>query len=174
MRYFIIIILFFSFINTAKAPYSEELHTARMEKVEVLLANRAVQEEIKSIESSEFSSTLLVKYLNLLNVDNSDILIRQVILETGWFKHIRCTKYNNYFGMREAKVRNHTQSGVWRGHATYEHWTMSIKDYILWQQYYKNKGHDTTNYYQFLDNIGYETASNYINTLKRINLNRLC
>ena len=71
--------------------------------------------------------------------------------------------------MKEAKVREHCQSGVWKNHATYEHWTLSVDDYKLWQEYWESEDMDMTDYYTFLREVGYATARNYTRTLRKIN-----
>jgi hypothetical protein len=173
MRYLLFVLLIFLFVNSIEAPSLGYDNTSIFKRYETILNKFEIENKIKLLENSEFSPSNLKEYLELLEVKNSDIIIRQSILETGWFKHERCTKYNNYFGMRPAKIRDHTQDGVWRNHATYAHWTDSVKDYLLWRKYYEDIGYNTNNYYAFLNNVGYATATSYTDTLKRINLNRL-
>lgn len=86
------------------------------------------------------------------------IVLKQVIWETGWLKCKNCSlDYNNLCGMG------------WNGktYHKYNHWTESIQAYHAWQLKYYKEG----DYYQFLENIGYATDSNYINKLKSIELN---
>jgi hypothetical protein len=86
------------------------------------------------------------------------IVLKQVIWETGWLKCKNCSlDYNNLCGMG------------WNGktYHTYNHWTESIQAYHDWQLKYYKEG----DYYQFLENIGYATDTNYINKLKSIELN---
>ena len=131
---------------------------------------RGMEQKIRidDIRGSEFSPQLLLEYLSLTGVLNPEVAYSQAVLETGWFKHIRATDYNNYFGMKEAKTRDHTQLGVWKNHATYEHWTLSADDYKLWQEYWCGEGFDQTDYLQFLNNVGYATAINYTKVLRKI------
>ena len=141
---------------------------------EQLIEERQIKEEINYIESSEFTSNNLLRYLELLNVENSDIIVKQAILETGWFNSSSFKRGNNLFGMTVPKVRENLVKGSYLDHARYDHWTDSVKDYILWQQYWVSKGKNINNYYVFLEEINYATSSNYTHTLKRIDLNKLC
>ncbi len=123
---------------------------------------------VENIRQSEFTPELLQEYLQLSGLRSPEVVYQQAVLETGWFTHIRCTEYNNYFGMKEAKVREHCQSGVWKKHAIYRHWTFSVDDYKLWQEYWEDEAYDQTNYYSFLGNVGYAVAKDYVRTLKQI------
>ena len=123
---------------------------------------------VEDIRASEFSPQLLLEYMELRGIKHPEVVYKQAVLETGWFKHIRCTEYNNYFGMKKAKVREHCQLGVWKKHATYEHWTLSVDDYKYWQEYWEGEGYSQRNYYSFLSEVGYATAKNYTRTLKQI------
>lgn len=85
------------------------------------------------------------------------IVLKQVIWETGWLKCKDCSlDSNNLCGMG------------WDGSSyhTYNHWTESIEAYRIWQLKYYKEG----DYYQFLEDIGYATDTNYINKLKSIQL----
>lgn len=127
-----------------------------------------LEERIQAIKSSEFSEELLKEYIGWNYPNSSEVVIKQFILETGWFRSDSFTKYNNICGMRLARVRKTTATGTALNHASYDHWTDSVDDYFLWVDYYTNRGYKTDNYYQFLDSVGYATASNYIKILKQI------
>lgn len=126
------------------------------------------QSRAEYIRSQDFSQQLFREYLELIGLKHPEVVYQQAVLETGWFTHQRCTIYNNYFGMKKARVREHCQAGVWKKHATYRHWTLSVDDYKLWQDYWEGEAYDQTNYYSFLSNVGYATAANYVRILKRI------
>ena len=162
-----ITILFILFFRPATAPIKDR----GLVYDELLAYQESVYiENLKvKIDTSDFSPELFFEALYVY-VDNPEIVYRQAVLETGWFTHPRFTVYNNSIGMKPAKSREHLQSGVWKGHATYTHWSNSIKDYALWQEYWKSKGYNMGDYYGFLRDLPYATADRYIETLKLIGL----
>ena len=143
-------------------------HETSREELEAMVEDMIRQSRAEYIRSQDFTPELFKKYLELVGLRHPEVVYKQAVLETGWFTHIRCTQYNNYFGMKKARVREHCQLGVWKKHATYEHWTLSIDDYKLWQDYWEGEQYDQINYYSFLSNVGYATARNYTKILKRI------
>ena len=145
----------------------------KVQTIELLIEEQERKEEIKTLENSEFTPTNLKRYLELMELDFTDVILRQAILETGWFNSSSFKQGNNLFGMRVPKKRETLANGSYLAHARYKHWTDSVKDYKMWQKYHINRGKSTDNYYAFLTSIGYATAGNYIDTLKRINLDRL-
>jgi hypothetical protein len=57
--------------------------------------------------------------------------------------------------------------------AKYNHWTDSVDDYLLFLNYWNNRGYDSTkDYYQFLDDIGYCYGGDYIRILKNLDLSK--
>ena len=123
-----------------------------------------IARKIATLDSSEFSVSNLKEYMKLIGVKNSDVVIRQAIVESGWGKSY-IFKYNkNLFGMRHPKTRATTSQGSRHSYAVYKTWTDSVKDYLLWQNL-KYKGGD---YYAFLVKSHYCTNQSYISLLKRI------
>lgn len=84
-----------------------------------------------------------------------NIILHQAKLETGNFKSISCTKYNNLFGLRN---KNGT-------YMEFNHWTESVDAYKKYIQVHY-KGQD---YYNFLDSLHYAEANNYTKVLKQLN-----
>ena len=153
--------------------------------------HQVMAERIDSLENSTLTISGLVDYLQLstevnlvahldnreyeldtVPTENIEIILRQIILESGWLRSGLTKRHNNLLGMKYARSRLTLASGTAMGHASFNHWTDSVKDYILWKQYWEDKGYDTSDYYAFLDHVGYATAQRYIPTLKSINLNR--
>jgi hypothetical protein len=92
--------------------------------------------------------------IELLGIQHPDIVLRQVVAETGWLKCKHCSlKFNNIFGFA-------TNSGYLK----FEHWTEAVAYYKRWQDKYYKGG----DYYQFLIDIHYATGQNYINFLKSL------
>ena len=92
-------------------------------------------------------------FLSYYNVKHSEIVLRQSILETGWFKSSHCKKHKNLFGFyRNGKI------------CRYSSFIQSIKDYKRFQDR-KYKGGC---YYSFLNKVGYAENENYNFLLKKI------
>jgi hypothetical protein len=78
-------------------------------------------------------------------IQHTEIVMRQVIVETGWLKCTHCSLVsNNLFGFM---TKN--------GYLKFEHWTESVAYYKKWQDSYYKGG----DYYAFLDKIGYARAT---------------
>jgi hypothetical protein len=131
------------------------------------------QYQIQAFDTKPFSKENLIEYIKLIDPINAEPIIQQAILETGWFKSNLFKKYNNLFGMKFANRRKTLATGTEIGHASFNHWTDSVKDYFLWRDYMeKKKGLNITDYYIFLTSVSYATEPNYIRLLKTININQ--
>jgi hypothetical protein len=98
------------------------------------------------------------------NVQEPDVVIRQMKHETGHFKSRFCTECNNLFGMRKSRNRETTTIGEDNHMAVYKTWIDSIRDYSLWQAKYYKGG----DYYDFLKRHGYAEDKKYISKLRLI------
>lgn len=156
------------------------------------LIELAKQQRIKELEHSEFTFDNFVEYLDLIGIKNRDIIVKKAIIESGWFKSSLMTKYNNIFGMNLPQVRETTANGIafkktvfykasegrlgertiTYKYAKYKHWTASVSDLVMWTNYWENKGYDTSDYYKFLNDVGYGYESNYIKVLKSVNVKK--
>ena len=88
-----------------------------------------------------------------MNIKHSDVVLKQAILETGWFRSRNCKRNNNLFGL------------VFNGeYAKFKHWTDCVKSYKYFQRRY-SKGC----YYTFLVKSKYASDRKYIKKLKSIN-----
>ena len=114
----------------------------------------------------EFSPENVLMLLEFYDVKEKDIVFNQVKLETGNFKSAVFKENNNLFGMKHPMIRPTTSIESALGHAYYNSYIESIKDYKLYQQRYYNGG----DYYQFLINYQYSTDANYINKLRSFNM----
>ena len=124
--------------------------------------------ELHTIKYSSFTYDNFIKYLEYRNVEYIDIMVKQAILETGYFTSLVFTSNNNLFGMRHPRVRPTLSLGSNLNHAKYNHWTDSVEDYILWKEYHQHRIGEC--YYKFLKNVGYAEDTKYISKLKLINL----
>ena len=150
---------------TKEQVYDQELQWQENHRVTQLKAK---------IDTADFTPELLYQAL-VLYVQDPDIVFNQSKLETGWFKSSIFLQLNNAFGMHYPLSRETTAIG-WRwgdyyggSHhkiSKYNHWSDGVKDVALWQQYWKDKGKQMDDYYQFLNDLPYATAKRYIYTLK--------
>lgn len=81
----------------------------------------------------EFSEENLIKVIKESPVVFKDILLAQIIKETGHYTSDLFTYANNLCGMRLPKSRENLAVGSYKGYALYTSWIHSIDDYVLWQ-----------------------------------------
>ena len=87
-------------------------------------------------------------------VKHPDVVLRQAIWETGWFKCSNCSlQTNNLFGF------------FYKGrYLRFDNWVKSVEYYKWWQ----DKLYDGGDYYDFLKRVGYATSPNYIRHLESL------
>jgi len=125
--------------------------------------------QLKSFDTKAFSKENFIAYVTLMDSVNAKPIIQQAILETGWFKSGSFKNYNNIFGMKYANKRANKISGKGVGHAAFNSWTDSVQDYFLWRSHMVKKHNlQITDYYAFLNKVGYAQDVNYIRKLKSI------
>ncbi len=97
--------------------------------------------------------------LERLDVKHPEIVLRQSILETGWYECEYCSlEGNNIFGFRYKKK-----------YIQFDNWVEGVAYYKKWQDK-RYKGGD---YYNFLREVGYATSKTYISKLKSIKIDFL-
>lgn len=97
-------------------------------------------------------------------IEHPDIVTKQSILETGWYKCEQCAlRYNNIFGFRLGYTATEENP---LGYLKFDHWKDCVKYYAKWQR----KWYNGESYYKFLENIGYATSETYISKLKSIEI----
>ena len=84
-----------------------------------------------------FSEKNLGQELKKQGVMYPDVAMAQCMLETGYFKSDIFLDNNNLFGMKHPRQRQTLSKGPNRGHASFENWQDSVKDYKMWQDYNK-------------------------------------
>lgn len=95
------------------------------------------------------------EYIIEMKISHPDIVLRQAILETGWFKPCALMKKNNLFGFRTRA-----------GYLTFPDWKSAVQYYKTWQTtYYTNPEED---YFHFLKRIKYANGDRYTLCLKKI------
>lgn len=136
-----LLIFIFSIVCLGVQPLSDYYRRYELSKIS----------EILSIDNPKDGLHLALDYYN---VQHSNIVYAQAILETGHFKSRVCKEYNNLFGLYDSKNKDYYK---------FEHWSESVKAYVDYIQY---KYNSIDNYYDFLLNIGYAEDPEYINKLK--------
>ena len=112
---------------------------------------------------SKSNDTLITPELTIENVKIAiidagikypEIVLRQVILETGWLKCTKCSlSRNNIFGFWYKKK-----------YIQFDNWKDCVAYYKRWQDRHYSGG----DYYVFLKKVGFATDPSYVNRLKSI------
>jgi hypothetical protein len=97
------------------------------------------------------------RYIKCSGILYPDIVLRQAIWETGWFKSKHTLQKNNLFGFRYSKK-----------YMSFDNWMACVDYYKSWQlRKYTNPDED---YYKFLIRIKYATSQKYISSLKSLKI----
>ncbi len=133
-----------------------------LEKVPITLTNQSEG------NSPEDTKKYIKSLLKDCNIQNKEIVYRQIMLETGNLTSNVFLKANNLFGMKIASSRQKIQPGEYMGYAKYNSYKESILDYALFQANYCS-GLSDEQYYQFLNQY-YSETSDYVQRLKKIEI----
>lgn len=98
----------------------------------------------------------LEEALEYYGVAFPEIVYAQAILETGHFTSSICKNKNNLFGLYDSTNKEYMK---------FDHWSQSVEAY---KDKIQNKYSPPTDYYQFLQDLGYAEDPEYINKLKII------
>lgn len=107
-----------------------------------------------TVKIETFSEAHLMLYMDILEIEHSDIVFNQARHETGNFTSPRFKQYNALFGFQTSD----------KNIIKYKSWKESVVHYKMFQMRKLKEGED---YYDFLIRVGYATDSNYINKLKQ-------
>jgi flagellum-specific peptidoglycan hydrolase FlgJ len=99
------------------------------------------------------------------DIEHSEIVLRQSIWETGWYKCDYCSRrYNNLFGFRHKSWVTEENP---KGYLKFDTWQESVAYYKKWQ----TKRYSGGDYYTFLINVGYaEDGNKYVKHLKSLSV----
>lgn len=99
-----------------------------------------------------------------------EFVFAQALLESGHFTSKLTKLNNNLFGMRIPTKRETVAIGKSRsGYAIYDHWTQSVEDYLLFQDYVINvRGYNTKEKYIGYLNRLYSESDGYVKKLNTI------
>lgn len=117
------------------------------------------------VQMHETTQDLVYSYIVECEIYEPEIVLRQSILETGWWTSKNCVERNNIFGMKGGKVTDDNPEG----YMIYEDWKASVRAYKEWQLRKYNPDYCGT-YYDFLESVGYAESPEYTNKLKQIKL----
>lgn len=126
------------------------------------------------IKNIPFSEDLLRRCLDYEGVKYPEIVILQSRLETGNYSSDIFLNGNNLFGMKYPGHRPTVAAGSYKEHARYTHWSDSVMDYALWQEWYLSRGYkigdgeDNDFYFVFLKSIPYAEDPRYISKLVKM------
>lgn len=151
--------------------YSYINNTYTNDKLQVI--ENKLNEETIALTNTIYSPITIqdsiVYYLFKHNVEHPNIVIRQFILESGYFQSDLFVNHNNGIGMKPAILRYSSNVGVTEnGYAKYKSIEDCIIDYKVWQDIYcSNK--TSNEYYTYLQKV-YAEDKYYIVKLKKIQI----
>ena len=98
-------------------------------------------------------------WVNHYEIKFPNVVVKQPILETGWYKCKNCSlDYNNIFGF---KTNEYLKDSTF---------ILSIERYKIWQEKYMPEVCSEDEYLLWLDEYGYAKAKNYTKTIKNIKI----
>jgi hypothetical protein len=163
IRIFLICIVFM--LSSFKVPGGKPVLTEEMR----FQAERAFF--YFQIQGQPFSEDLLEKCIYYERIEYPSIVILQSQLETGHYTSDVFLNGNNCFGMRFPRSRPTVATGAYKEHAQYSHWSESVIDYALWQNWYLSRGYrigesnDDAFYLVFLNCVHYAADPRYVSKL---------
>ena len=158
----IVLICLVFILSSYKVPGGEPVMTEELRfQSERALFNYQIKYE-------PFSEDLLLKCLYYEGIKYQDIVLLQSQLETGHYTSDIFLNGNNLFGMKYPNRRPTVATGIYKEHAKYAHWSDSVVDYAMWQEYYLSRGYrlegeiDDDFYLIILKSIPYAEDSRYV------------
>jgi len=113
---------------------------------------KLLPQEVKVLvikENNTFSKEEFIKYLKEINIKFPHIVYAQAWQESRFSSPI-FKENNNLFGMKLARSRTTTATGLHRKHAMYNSWKECVLDYALYQASYLNHIKTEEQYLQYL------------------------
>lgn len=117
-------------LNAKNARYVTQ-KTAIIERVETPLLDR-----VQEWQDLPLCDSTIMVVMDGLGMQHKHIVYAQMRLESGNFQSDLAKSNNNFFGMKKACQRVTTATKKENGYAYYEHWSLSVMDYALWQRKY--------------------------------------
>ena len=143
---FLVLIIFSTITFSLGWLAAEKNEIARIKKFED-------EEKLVIIKNGDkFSEEKLILFINELNFKWPEVVYAQAILESGSkFNSDINIENNNYFGMKMANIRVHTQLAENLDHAVFLNWRMSVIDYALFWSTYLSDLKTKEEYYQYIE-----------------------
>lgn len=108
--------------------------------------------------------------LKQMNIKFPEVILQQIMVESGFGKSTVYKENNNLVGMRYPNLRPTTAIGENRTYCVYKNWEECIVDIALWQTQNAKGIRSQEEYYQLLDAVYSESGNNYSTALKRVKL----
>lgn len=135
--------------------------TAIIETVETPLLDR-----VQEWQDLPLCDSTIMVVMDGLGIQHKHIVYAQMRLESGNFQSDLAKSNNNFFGMKKACQRVTTATRKENGYAYYEHWSLSVMDYAIWQRKYAYNLTEEE-YLAKLGNV-YAEDEHYINKIQEI------
>lgn len=119
--------------------------------------------------SKPLTKQALWEEINQAGIQYPDLVFAQALLESGDLKSKIARLNRNVFGMKLPSIRTTTAIGQKRGHALFKHWTESVRDYKLYQDFVFKKKNITSRkaYIRYLNKV-YSEVNDYSKRLTRV------
>ena len=131
-----------------------------IDKVKSYFKDNVVTNSYKPFSVENLKSEIVkqgIKYPN--------IVLAQAVLESGHFKSDIFLDNHNIFGMKKPSVRKTMATGENRGHATFNNWVDSVRDYKMFQD---QNGYSNLSVNDYMKKLGtdYCPGCNYEKKIK--------
>lgn len=125
--------------------------------------------ETKEVYDLPLNKINLWKNINQSGIKFPEIAFAQALLESGDLTSTLCRLHNNIFGMKVPVKRESLAIGISKGgYAKYNHWTTSVQDYFLFQNYvFRNRDYSKKEYLVYLGKF-YSHTPDYIKRVERV------
>lgn len=119
----------------------------------------SLDEVIRIWKDSSLTNENIIKVCIRLGINHVDMVLQQVLLETGNLQSSLCKNNNNLKGMKYPGQRFSYVLMEKNDYAYYESWVHSLADYKLWQMMVPQRKNET--YGQYLGRRKYAEDKNY-------------
>ena len=169
--------LFFLTLSLKAPPLTEETVSYQRAVTE---AYNKKESFLLSLNTLSFTRNNFMQAMIYMDIKHPEILFKQVIVESANFSSNFWVNYNNPYGMHYPKDRKTTASsyvsgdpnkGVYYRLSVFDHWSLAILDMKYFQDYWISKGwkiEEVEDYFIFLRDLPYATASHYGETVNSI------
>ena len=122
-----------------------------------IIYQKPLKSSINSLELIYLNQKNVLFWLNYFQIKEPEVVLRQTILETGYYTSNVCIADNNILGLMSSTT----------SYYKFSHWIECI---ICYKYKIQSRMKKDENYYRFLERIKYSTDKNYIKKLSQINI----